>query len=140
MWYYVRYFSGNMVSTISCMGNPFIWWLGAISTVFALIYTLIKRNKEAAIFLVMILATWLPYVFIGRVMFIYHYFITLPFVMIAIVFLLKKIEEKFNKKFFTVFSLILFLLGFIYFYPVYSGMKVSQKYIDQTKWFDSWIY
>ena len=141
MWYYVGYFGNNLVSTISCMGNPFIWWIGIITTVvISLIYTLIKRNKESAILLVMIASTWIPYVFIGRVMFIYHYFITLPFVMLSIVFFLKQMEEKLHKKFLTIIILIVFLLGFIYFYPVYSGKKVSKDYIEQTKWMDSWIY
>ncbi len=140
MWYYVKYYPDNIVSTISCMGNPFIWWSGAICTIISLIYMLIKKDKEAALFIVMIISTWFPYLFIGRVMFIYHYFITLPFVMLSIVFCIKKIEEKLNKKIVSLIILIIFLVGFIYFYPVYSGVKVSKDYIEQTKWFESWIY
>ena len=140
MWYYVNYLPNNMISTISCMGNPFIWWLGIGTTVISLLYMIIKRNKEAALFIVMIVTTWLPYLFIGRVMFIYHYFITLPFVMLSIVFVLKKIEEKLHIKYISIIVLFVFLFGFVYFFPVYSGKEVSMDYIEQTKWFDTWIY
>lgn len=140
MWYYIKYYPNDIVSTISCMGNPFIWWVSIASTIFALINSIVKKSKEALPILVLIVTTWLTYIFIGRIMFIYHYFITLPFAMLTIVFALKKIEEKWNKKIITVLTLIVFLVGFVYFYPVYSGKKVSKEYIEQTKWFETWIY
>lgn len=140
MWYYVKYYPNNLVSTISCMGNPFIWWSSILSTIFAVVYSILKKNKEVLTVLIVIATTWLTYIFIGRIMFIYHYFITLPFVMLTIVFALKKIEEKWNKKIITLVTLVVFLAGFIYFYPVYSAKKVSAKYIEQTKWLETWIY
>lgn len=140
MWYYVKYYANDMVSTMSCMGNPFIWWTSIASTLFSLVYAIIKREKTILPVLVLIATTWLPYFFIGRIMFIYHYFITLPFVMLTIVFLLKNIEEKWKTKVVTIGVLAIFLIGFIYFYPVYSGKKVSNDYIKQTKWLETWIY
>lgn len=140
MWYYVKYYANNIVSTMSCMGNPFIWWTSISSTVFAFVYAVIKKDKTILPVLTLIATTWLPYLFIGRIMFIYHYFITLPFVMLTIVFLLKKIEEKWNTKAVTIGVLTIFLIGFIYFYPVYSGKEVSKDYLEQTKWLETWIY
>lgn len=140
MWYYVKYYANNIVSTMSCMGNPFIWWTSISSTVFAFVYAVIKKDKTILPVLTLIATTWLPYLFIGRIMFIYHYFITLPFVMLTIVFLLKKIEEKWNTKVVTIGVLTIFLIGFIYFYPVYSGKEVSKDYLEQTKWLETWIY
>lgn len=140
MWYYVKYYANDMVSTMSCMGNPFIWWTSIASTLFSLVYAIIKREKTILPVLVLIATTWLPYFFIGRIMFIYHYFITLPFVMLTIVFLLKNIEEKWKTKVVTIGVLVIFLIGFIYFYPVYSGKKVSNDYVKQTKWLETWIY
>ncbi|MBR3152890.1 MAG: phospholipid carrier-dependent glycosyltransferase [Clostridia bacterium] len=140
MWYYGRYPAKDMVSDIVCMGNPFIWWFGVFTTVVSCLYFIFKRKKEVALFLVMIACTWLPYLFIGRIMFIYHYFITLPFVMFSIVWFLKLIEEKIGKKVISIIVLILFLACFIYYYPIYSGKTVSKKYIEDSKVMDSWIY
>ncbi|MBR3133098.1 MAG: phospholipid carrier-dependent glycosyltransferase [Clostridia bacterium] len=140
MWYYVNYPATDMVSDIVCLGNPFIWWFGAIATVISLLYTIVKRNKATALLLVMIASTWLPYVFIGRIMFIYHYFITLPFVMLSIVWALKWIEKKLGSKIVSIAVLILFLVGFIYYYPIYSGKTVSKVYIEDSKIMNSWVY
>lgn len=141
MWYYVSYHDSGKYGTISCMGNPAIWWLSIITAIFTFIYSVIKKDKEGLILILMIACTWLPYAFIGRIMFIYHYFITLPFMMLTIVFAFNKIIEWKEKFTFLIPVFLLIFLGmFIYFYPVYSGMPVKIEYIENTKWFSSWIY
>ncbi len=141
LWFYCSNFENGTYGTIACMGNPAIWWLSIATAVATLIYSAFKKNKEGAMLVVMILATWLPYFFIGRVMFIYHYFITLPFMMLSIVFIVSRLVEwKKQFKYIIPILCMIFLGFFIYFYPVYSGMPVSHDYIEQTKWFDEWIY
>ena len=74
-------------------------------------------------------------------MFIYHYFITLPFMMLTIVFAISKLAQKWKKIDYLIPVLsTIFLAFFIYFYPVYSGMPVSVKYIKSTEWLNTWIY
>lgn len=141
VWFYVADFEDGSYGTIACMGNPAIWWLSIITSIFTLIYSIIKRNKEGLMIITMIAATWLTYAIIGRVMFIYHYFITLPFMMLTIVFMLHKIIEKRQKlKYMMPVLIIIFMTCFIYFYPVYSGMPVDIEYIKKTKWFSTWQY
>ena len=146
LWFYVGRFyddADHLVKygTIACMGNPAIWWLGMGTTIITLIYSLIKRNKEGMILMVMIAATWLTYAFIDREMFIYHYFITLPFVMLTIVFALSRlIEWKNHFKILLPILCTIFLGFFIYFYPVFSGIPVDKDYIKQTQWFEKWDY
>ena len=141
MWYYTATFENGKYSTISCMGNPIIWWLSVITFIFTLIYSVVKKNKEGLMILVMVLTTWLPYMFIGRIMFIYHYFITLPFMMLTIVFAIHKIVEwKEKLKYSIPILTTIFLIFFIYFYPIYSGKPVDKKYIENTQWFKTWIY
>ena len=89
----------------------------------------------------MICSTWLTYAFIGRVMFLYHYFITLPFVMLTIVFMMNKLSLwKKNFKYVMPVLIAVFLIVFIYFYPIYSGKPVTQKYVQDTKLLETWFY
>lgn len=64
---------------------------------FLLIKVIKSRKQEDIFILVMILSTWLPYALIGRIMFMYHYFPTLPFVMLAIVVLIKALDKLVKK-------------------------------------------
>lgn len=74
-------------------------------------------------------------------MFIYHYFITIPFIMLTIpniIIKLSKLKKHFDL---TIPILSIIFLGFfIYFYPVYSGLPVSKERIVQTEWFKTWEY
>ena len=141
LWFYVAFLNDGSYATISCMGNPAIWWLTIPTAIFTLIYSIVKKNKEGLILIVMIAATWLTYAVIGRVMFIYHYFITLPFMMLTIVFAIEKLvkwKEKF--KYIMPILTVIFLVFFIYFYPVYSGAPGDMEKIQSTEWFNTWEY
>lgn len=140
VWYYVGYFGGDMKGTIVGIGNPAIWWFGIIASIFVLIMALLRRKREDWFILVFILATWLPYVFIGRIMFMYHYFPTLPFIMLAIVALIKFITEKIRNNSVCLFYVGVVILLFTYFYPVISGMITSDKYIETIRWLSTWYF
>lgn len=140
VWYYVGYYGGNIKSTIVGIGNPAIWWFGIIASIFTLIMSILKKNKENLFILVFILCTWLPYLFIGRVMFMYHYFPTLPFIMLAIVGLIKFITEKIKNNSVYLFYVAVVILLFVCFYPVISGMPTTNEYIDSLKWLSSWFF
>lgn len=141
LWFYISRFDDNTIGTIACMGNPAIWWLSMITAIYTLTYTIITRNKEGAILIVMIAITWFTYALIGRIMFIYHYFITIPFMMLTIPFAVSKLAEWKPKIDYIMPVLTLIFLGtFIYFYPIYSGKPVSIEYVKKTEWFDSWNY
>lgn len=140
VWYYVGYHGGNIKSTIVGIGNPAIWWFGILASIFVLIMTILKKKREYAFILVFILCSWLPYLFIGRVMFMYHYFPTLPFVMLAITAFIKWITEKIKNNSVYLFYVAIVILMFICFYPVISGMLTNSDYIDSLKWLSSWYF
>ena len=141
LWFYISRFDDGKVGTIACMGNPAIWWLSIVTATFTLIYTIIKKDREGSILFVMIAITWFTYALIGRIMFIYHYFITLPFMMLTIPFMISRLA-KLNKKIDYIMPILslIFLGIFIYFYPIYSGKPVSIEYIQKTEWLNSWEY
>ena len=140
VWYYVGYYGGNIKSTIVGIGNPVIWWSGILAFVYVLISAIKTRKKELLFILVFVLCNFLPYVFIGRAMFMYHYFPTLPFIMLAIVAFIKWITEKINNNNVYIYYTILVIFTFMIFYPVISGMLTTSDYIDSLKWLSSWIF
>ena len=140
VWYYLGEYGGNVKSTIVGIGNPIIWWFGILAFIYIVIDAIRKRAGESLFILVFVLCTFLPYIFIGRAMFLYHYFPTLPFIMLAIVAFIKWISEKFKTNSFCVFYVALVVIVFFVFYPVTSGMITTTDYIDSLKWLSSWIF
>lgn len=130
----------GMVSSIASFGNPLIWWAATAAAV-ALIF---KKKKTPAQWFVVIgyLSQYLPWVFIGRIVFIYHYFASTPFIILALVFTFKYFMEKYKKGFILPIAFLAVSAGlFVMFYPVLSGMLVSEEYVRTfLLWFPSWVF
>ena len=144
VWYYVGYYTGaageSLKSTIVGIGNPAIWWLGIIATIYLLIQTIIKKDHAYFFILVFILCTYLPYIFIGRAMFMYHFFPTIIFIILAIVAFIKWLSEIVKNNSIYIIYIVIVIAVFLTFYPVTVGVKMPSDVIDSLKWLSSWIF
>lgn len=138
VWYHTATISSDKRETITGVGNIVIWWFGIISMIIMAIQIIRKKDKNALILLTIILSLWLPYSFINRIMFLYHYFPVTPFMILGNVYLLEKIETK-TKKFIPIY-MILVLVFFILYYPVISGYPVKEEMIEKLRIFSSWYF
>lgn len=141
----IFYYSGsnlpsNMRAGISAFGNPAIWWSGIVAT-FYCISVISKRFSKTSIFLLISYSSQLlPWALItGRTTYIYHYFPSVPFIILMLAFFFKDYADKKNIKYTYIFLVITVLL-FIMFFPVLSGITVSENYIKYfLRWFPSWV-
>lgn len=141
VWYYDgQQAAAGKISTIAAFGNPIIWWLGIIGIIYTIKEAIVNREVEDIFLVVAILAAYIPYIFIGRVMFIYHYFPVVPFMMLAIVKLMKDITAKRKSTAFLIIYGSIVVISFIFFYPVYSGMEVPKLWVMLTAWLPTWGY
>lgn len=140
VWYYNNTVDENQHGTISGLGNIAIWWFGILAF-FYLWYRLIKKKDKYTLFLLIaMLSMWLPYIFIGRVMFLYHYFPVLPFLMLGIVMLFYDLAEKTKKDLPMLIYLIIVIAIFAVYYPAISGKVMNNNYLEQLKIFSTWYF
>ncbi len=142
IWYYSGVISDSLKEGISAFGNPLVWWTG-IAAFFYCGYKGIKEKDKTAVYLCIgYLAQYVPWFFVTRITFIYHYFPSVPFVVLMIGYGMKNlyVNNQFVwRKWFTVYAVCTVLL-FAAFYPVLSGMPVSVSYVSTfLRWFDSWV-
>ncbi len=137
---YYREIQDKLFSSITVFGNPAIFWVGTVS-LFYLLYVVVKRaTLEASFILLAFLGLYLPYIFVGRQMFIYHFYYAVPFMMLAIVYMLKDAMKYFPayRKYYFVYLAVVAVL-FLAFYPVLSGYEVLKSYVDHALvWFPRW--
>jgi dolichyl-phosphate-mannose--protein O-mannosyl transferase len=140
LWIFVSNLSANAVSTIVAMGNPAIWWLGFAAT-FLCIYRFYQHRDMISLFIPAIyLSQWLPYALLSRPLFIYHYYINVPILCLAIAVLLSKAWERKRLRPFILAYLLVAAGLFIAFYPVISGNSASRDLVDSLRWFSSWVF
>lgn len=140
VWYHQKIYNKDIKETISGVGNLIIWIMCIFGFIYTLFKSIFKKDKNSLFLIIMFLSLWLPYVFIGRVMFLYHYFPALIISMLCLVNLLKDIYE--NTKFKIIIPIFLFLslAFFIIYYPIITGIPTSREYIDKLELFNSWIF
>ncbi len=164
-WFDITYLPNNSVSTISSFGNPAVWWIGFGAMILLAIKAfhideyvkkLIskpptetaetapkvgRRWDPAALFIVVVfLFSWLAYVFVGRATYIYHYYLSVPLICLAITYFLNKIWSKPWGKIVAATIFVATVALFVVFYPVISGAPVSSDYVHILKWFPSWYF
>jgi len=100
-----------------------------------------QTKDVAPIFiLVVFLFSWIPYTFLSRVTFIYHYFVSVPFVCLASAYLINRYWSTRWGKAVTIVYFAVVVAMFIIFYPVISGVPISTSWIHDLKWFPSWFF
>lgn len=128
------------VSSVSCMGNPAIWWVGIPCAVYVFYRWILKKDKKAGFLCIAYAAQYVPWMSVGRITFIYHYFPAILFVMLMIGYTMKLMTERFywGKKAVTVY-LGIAVLCFLMFFPVVSGFPVSKEWGLHLRWLKDWI-
>jgi dolichyl-phosphate-mannose-protein mannosyltransferase len=100
-----------------------------------------RRWDIAAIFIVVVFfSSWIPYIFISRVTFIYHFFVSMPFLCLASAYFINKYWNTRGGKIATIIFFASVVALFAVFYPVISGAPVSTDWIHKLKWFPSWYF
>jgi dolichyl-phosphate-mannose-protein mannosyltransferase len=161
-----RNLPNNTVSTISAFGNPAIWWIGFAAMIILALrafhvellltklsgyiskssikqHISIRGNgwEVPALFIVVVYAfSWLPYVFVGRAAYIYHYYSAVPMLCLAITYFINRYWHKPLGKVAAIAIFAAVVAMFLLFYPVFSGAPATLEYIKNLKWFPSWYF
>lgn len=127
---------------ISSFGNPFVWWLTIPVIVGGIVQTVRRKgSRELTFLLVGFASMYLPWVLVPRVAFIYHFFPCVIFVVLGIVYFIKRFVEKDpkEKKYVYLYLAAVFVL-FLAFYPVLTGIAVPTAYVENClRWLPSWV-
>ena len=126
--------------TIVAIGNILILWPAIICFLLLPYYAVKKRNKKSLFLLVTILSLFLPFAFVGRIMFLYDYFFILPFMMLGIVNFFYQANKNSKKDILIGIYMLMVIITFFIYYPVISGKNTTNNYIDSTKVLSSWEY
>ena len=148
-------YSDELSFSIFCFGNPVIWWAGIPAMITAAWMWI--RNREESIpaqavgqgsvfssldtnlvfLLIGFLAQYLPWTLVPRGTYIYHYFASVPFLIIAITLGAEQLLAKHSrtgKVFITVFCVLAFA-AFILFFPYVTGILAPVSWLDAGKLF-----
>jgi dolichyl-phosphate-mannose--protein O-mannosyl transferase len=141
------------ISVIYVLGNPAVFWFGIISVFLTFIIGIVRKDKRIVLLLVAFSFQYLPWFFIDRCLFIYHFFTATPFMMLCTAYVLHNIKERFPEFLAHIFMynkaitswrtaanvlvisyLVITAALFVLFYPSISGMPIDKSYLKLVGW------
>jgi dolichyl-phosphate-mannose-protein mannosyltransferase len=153
----VYYWQGETLKSgtqgnIYMLGNPVVWLMAFVGTLAALLFWLIRpewlgsyRRKLVAFLLLGYGLNFVPFAFIDRPMFLYHYLFALLFsIMLACVMLgaaFDWLALHYGRKAVVQTYWILIatvVLSFLYFLPISYGWPLSPADLQQRMWLPTW--
>ena len=146
MWYYsgTGFMPEGTISSISCMGNPAVWWFGLGALIYVFARACLDRRADRAKVMTVIgfASQFLPWVLVPRSTFIYHYFASVPFIIIASALALKDLRARSPKAYQAVSCVLLAAAAalFAMFYPLESGLPCPRSYARYLRWFKWYNY
>lgn len=141
VWYYSRHLSDTVSEGISAFGNPLVWWVGIPAAVYMLYLIWKKRDRNAMFLFISYMAQYLPWCLITRTTYMYHYFPSVPFVVMMIGYAIYKLAGDKPKRRKAAYFYVAAVIGlFLMFYPVLSGYPIEKQWVfDNLQWFDTWV-
>ena len=138
----VYYWQGEhgLASSVVWMGNPAIWWGGLLAVIANLISAIRTRSWHMWFLCLMPLSLYLPWVFFGRLSFIYYFYAVTPFWILNIVNVFEQPYFRARPK--ILYTYVILVIGlFILFYPALSGIVFPRTFVTHILlWFPPWNF
>jgi len=100
------------------------------------------EERALPVLVVGFLSAYLPWVLVSRLTFIYHYFASVPFIILSTSTCLCHLERRFPRvsHALMVVLMVAAVAMFVAFYPLASGCEVSREWGDAMNWFRGWMW
>lgn len=134
------------VRVISAMGTPFLWWIGALALVIALVLWMANRDWRFGVPVIGVASTWLTWFPNSeRPVFFFYAILIIPFTCMALALCLGTLIGPADGKRRRVGAIVagvviaLVVINFAYIYPLLTdGLLTDSDYYGRM-WFHSWI-
>ena len=120
----------NQIANIFASGNPAVFWIGFVTVILTIWEVIKKKSVNLFIILLGFFIFWLPWAFSPRIMFLYHFSPSVPFLTLVLGYQLSKALEYKNAKRLSFVLLILMTLSFALIFPFITGIPIPKNFIS----------
>jgi hypothetical protein len=130
--------AGGAKSAFAAFGNPVVWWGGFMALVAMAVRFARRRDPAALYILIGYMSQLVPWLLVSRIVFIYHYFPSTLFLILATAHVMNTLLERGRGRYkeavygYTASAGALFMM----FYPALTGVPAPEWYF---KYFLRWI-
>lgn len=139
--YYLDY-SGESRSSFGAFVNPVLCWAGLLGVAVLVWCAAVRREKKALFLLLGYLAQLVPWMFVSRITFEYHYFPCSVFLVLILGYVFALIRDNVKGWRAAVWGLTALQIAlFLFFYPALWGAGLNSKTASLLyRWLPSWPF
>lgn len=127
VWYFVEYYPNGYMANIFASGNPTVFWLG-FGAILVTIYDFFRTRSRSLLFILLsYFAFFLPWALSPRIMFLYHYSPSVPFLSLALGYQLINLTQKREDKIAVVIIVSFMILTFGLLFPILTGIPLPKN-------------
>jgi dolichyl-phosphate-mannose--protein O-mannosyl transferase len=135
---------GTVVSAITALGNPVIWWSAVLAAGVLFAAWFRTRDKTTTLISVGLIAGYVPWMLLtNRTVFEFYVVAFEPWVILLLVAGLRSwfrnTEYRYRTANFISGFALLSILVSAFFYPIWTGMWISYEFWHWRMWLPSWI-
>ncbi|MGW2093042.1 dolichyl-phosphate-mannose--protein mannosyltransferase [Promicromonospora sukumoe] len=143
---------GDCATAVTSLGNPLLWWLGALAIPLVLVLVIRFRDWRGTAALAGIAAGWLPWFLYSwpladRTIFTFYSIVFTPFVILTLVYVLAMGLERTPPRSadrrvvcWLAAVLVVLIVGVsVLYYPIWTAMPVPYEYWQRLMLLPSWI-
>ncbi len=125
VWYFVDYQKGS-IANIFASGNPAVFWAGSVAILVTIWEAVRKKSINLMIIILGFFVFWLPWALSPRIMFLYHFSPSVPFLSLTLGHQLNTLlnDEKGRKL--VILLLFLIIFSFILIFPFLTGLPIPR--------------
>lgn len=130
VWYFVDYHDNGKISNIFASGNPMVFWMGTGAVIISVWEFIKTRNKALLIALFGFFGFFIPWALSPRIMFLYHYTPSVPFLSLLLGYQIGQLSEEKSYRTTLILTIALIILGFIFIYPMLIGIPLPKNLME----------
>ncbi len=128
VWYFVDY-QKNTMANIFASGNPVVFWTGSAAILLTFWEAIKKKSVNLAIIILGFSVFWLPWVLSPRIMFLYHFSPSVPFLSLALGYQLNNLLSNKKGRQLAILILVLIIISFLFVFPFLTGIHLPNNFI-----------
>jgi dolichyl-phosphate-mannose-protein mannosyltransferase len=129
---------GN-VAEILAIGNPAIWWPALLAYLLLAFFATWRRDWRAWALLAFLLAQYLPWLLPPRPVFFFYMTPVVPFIVLTLAYTAWRATAVPWLRWIPIGMAALAVGGFLFWYPILSGLEITPGAWRLRLWFTSWI-
>jgi dolichyl-phosphate-mannose--protein O-mannosyl transferase len=141
LYYLDTSLGGGMKSAFAAFGNPVVWWGGFLAIIAVGVRAVTRRDTRGLIIVIGYFAQLAPWLLVSRIVFVYHYFPSTIFLVLALSYTFDFVLESARAYRKTAVIAVTAAAGVLFaaFYPALTGLPVTEFYTRHfLKWLPSW--